>query len=164
MILNYVRNKHVYTTEPENNLLLVCATSEETFFSARVEVTVKLPDLEVVEILGKIKRSPFTRCQEAVSALPQTLGLRIGPGIIKLVHNLVGGTKGCPQLANLVLECTDAVILHFTTEPLKEILKKEGEEQIVAYQEFLRKNPRLFNSCVAFAPDSPLTKGIKEEL
>ncbi|GAB6274003.1 MAG: hypothetical protein STSR0004_08660 [Peptococcaceae bacterium] len=42
MILTYVRNKHVYTTEPENNLLLVYAASEETFFSARVEVTVKL--------------------------------------------------------------------------------------------------------------------------
>jgi hypothetical protein len=164
MILSYVKNKHAYTLEPEDNTLMVYATSEETVFAARAEIKVKLPDLEVVEIQGEIRRSPFARCQKVVSLLPQTAGLRVGPGIIKLVHGLIGGSKGCPQMANLVMEGIDAVILHFTTEPLKEILKKEGEKQIIAYQEFLRQNPRLFNSCVAFAPDSPLAKGIKEEL
>lgn len=162
MYLTYVRNKYGTAVDhPEG--ILARAVVEETAFSARVEMLVSVPGLEITSVKAGIDRCFVNRCRDAVELAQKAVGLRVGPGIIKLVNGMVGGAGGCPRLADLMLECSEQVILRFTVEPLKRILDKEGQEMIEAYKEFLTQNPRLANSCIAFAEGSPLREGVELE-
>lgn len=163
MYLAYARNKHACVLDQPDGSLLARATVEEDFFAARVEITVNTPGLEISAVNASIERCFHERCRHALAPAANVAGLRIGPGIIKLVNHTTGGPGGCPRLADLILECCDQVILRFTLDPLKQILDKEGEEMIAAYREFLSQNPRLLDSCVAFAPGSPLREGLDPE-
>ena len=156
MILDYSRTKHASIIDLNDSTLLVQATVEDTYFSAAVEMEVKLPDLEIVLIKGEVKRAFDNECQKAVPRLQEAVGLRIGTGFIKAVNGLIGGSTGCPRMADLVLECCDEVILRFTVGPLRGILAKSGREQTEAYLDFARQNPRLAGSCIAFAEGGPL--------
>ncbi|MEW6275215.1 MAG: DUF2889 domain-containing protein [Bacillota bacterium] len=164
MLLTYTRSKHACAADLPDGNLAVKAAVEETFFAAKVEMKVKIPDLEIGSVEGVIERCFSAECTKTTPRLQQAVGLRIGPGIIKLVNNLVGGSHGCPRLADLVLECCEQVILRYTVDPLGEILSKEGQELIEAHKKFLRQNPRLINSCIAFAEGSPLREGVELDL
>ena len=159
MALDYIRNKHASTIELDGESILARTTIEDTFFAAIVEMIVQLPDLEVASIKGEIKRALHHKeCQGAIPLLQGVVGLRVGPGIIKAVNSLIGGTKGCPKMADLVLECCDEVILRFTLDPLKRLQAMTGDEWEEGMKEFLQQNPRLMGSCIAFSEESPLRK------
>lgn len=161
MLLTYTRNKHAGAIDLPEGGILARAGVEETFFAARVELKISIPDLEITSIAGDIERCISDSCRHTVSLIQQAAGLRVGPGIIKLVNNYVGNSRGCPRLADLILECCEQVILRFTVDPLGAILTLEGQEKVEAFKEFLRQNPRLVNSCIAFAPGSPLREGVE---
>ncbi|MFZ5648800.1 MAG: DUF2889 domain-containing protein [Bacillota bacterium] len=161
MYLSYVRNKHCSAIDQSDGSVLARASVEETAFAARVEMVVTVPGLEIASIKAEIDRCFIDRCREAVLLVKKAEGLRVGPGIIKLVNGMVGGSGGCPRLADLILECGEQVILRFTLDPLKKILDISGQEMIDAYREFLSQNPRLANSCIAFAEGSPLREGVE---
>ena len=160
MVLNYTRNKYATTTDLEDGSLLVQATLEDAFFSGALEMKVKVPDLEIASISGEIKRAFNEECQEAIPLLQKALGLYIGTGIIKAVNGLIGASSGCPKLANLVLECTDQVVLRFTLPSIRERQSKTEQERMDSYRELVQQNPRMVGSCIAFAKDSPLLKGL----
>ena len=64
------------------------------------------------------------------------------------------------ELRFMVEECCQAVILSFTKEELAGAPRDEREAREF-YAKLVKENTRLYNSCIAFAPDSPLVKGIK---
>ena len=163
MVLSYTRNKYATTTDLEDGSLLVRAALEDAFFAGTVEMEVSVPELDIISIRGKIERAFNSECQEAVSLLQKAVGLHIGTGIIKVVNGLIGSPSGCPMLADLILECTDEVVLRFTLPSIRERQSKNEQEQIEAYGGLIRQNPRLIGSCIAFAKDSPLLKGLELE-
>ncbi|MHB8157346.1 MAG: DUF2889 domain-containing protein [Desulfocucumaceae bacterium] len=163
MILAYVRNKHGTAVDQPDGSILACASVEETAFAARVELLVTVPGLEIVSVDFTVGRCFVEGCREAAPLVEKAVGLRVGPGIIKLVNGTVGGAGGCPRMADLLLECCEQVILRFTVEPLKFILEKKDQEMVEAFKLFLSQNPRLANSCIAFAEGSPLREGVELE-
>lgn len=158
MVLDYIRNKHASAIDLDGNSMLARTVIEDTLFAATVEMTVRLPDLEIIAINGEIRRSAREACQEAVPLLQEVLGLRVGSGILKAVHSLVGGEKGCPRMADLLFECCDQVILRFTLDPLKRLQSLTGDKWEDGMREFIQHNPRLLDSCIAFSEDSPTRK------
>ena len=160
MYLSYARNKHASVQEQPDGSIMARAIVEEDFFAARVEISVSVPGLEIVAINASIDRCFNEECRRVAILTEGIAGLRVGPGIIKLVNQTTGGVGGCPRLADLILECCDQVILRFTLDPLKQILDQQGQEMIDAYKVFLSSNPRLLNSCIAFAEGSPLREGL----
>ena len=78
-------------------------------------------------------------------------------GIIKKLR----GPDGCPFVAEAVLECCNAVILHFTRPGIE---LGEGitdpEEKLAGTRAMLQSNPRLVRSCISFQDDSPIMKGL----
>lgn len=163
MILSYVSNKHCTAVEQPDGSILARAAVEDSHFAARVELVVTVPGLEVAKAEAVIDRCFSGLCRETASLAHKLQGLRVGPGIIKLVNSTVGGAEGCPRLADLALECCEQVILRFTVGPLKAILEKADRDRVEAFKAFLAQNPRLVNSCIAFAEDSPLREGVKLE-
>ena len=153
MILNYTRNKHTTVQDINGEEVLVRSIVEDTYFAAEVEMVVRKAGLKIVSIDGKIKRSFNEECEGAVSLLQKAVGLHIGSGIIKTVVDLIGGSNGCPRLADLILECCDEVILRFTVDQLGMVLSRVDRVPDAANKTFLKANPRLKNSCIIFAED-----------
>jgi hypothetical protein len=163
MVLSYARNKYATTTDLEDGALLIRAALEDTVFAGTVEMEVKVPDLEISSVKGEIKRAFNKECQETIPLLQEAVGLRIGSGINKTINDLIGGSEGCPKLADLVLECIDEVVLRFTLPTIRESQSGNWEERAEGTREMLRQNPGLLGSCIAFAKDSPLLEGLELE-
>lgn len=163
MVLRYFRNKYATSMDLEDGSLLVRATLEDGFFAGTVEMEVKVPDLEIASIKGEIKRAFNEECQEAIPLLQEVVALRVGSGINRTISDIVGGSEGCPKLADLILECIDEVILRFTLPTIRETQSIDWQERIKGMKEMLRKNPGMLGSCIAFAKDSPLLRGVDLE-
>ena len=76
------------------------------------------------------------------------------------MKGLVGDRENLGELLNMLDECCQGVILSFT----KDALAKAPEDRRKAkeyYARLVKENVRLYDSCIAFAPDSPLVEGIK---
>jgi hypothetical protein len=163
MVLIYFRNKYATTMDMEDGSLLIRATLEDSFFAGTVEMEVKVPDLEIASIKGEINRAFNEECQEAIPLLQEAVGLRVGSGINRTIGDLIGGSDGCPKLADLILECIDEVILRFTLPTIRETQSIDWKERVEGMKEMLRKNPAMLGSCIAFAKDSPLLQGVELE-
>ncbi len=160
MILSFLRNKVMDVSQEKDGSLRVSWRLTDNFWDAGLEMVVTLPDLEIRAASGTIRRSPYNQCGSAPELLSRVVGVRVGAGLRKIVEGLVGGPSGCPELAEGVLECCNAVILHFTVPQLQATEKGTEEQKRESFQTMLRLNPRLVRSCVAFAEDSPLMQGL----
>jgi len=133
---------------------------QDTLMDAFVEIIVKIPDLEITD--AKVKINRFFRKEEFDTAerLQKVIGIRVGPGMKKIIRGLMGESEIGEELALMVEECCNGVILSFTKDVLikapKDILKERD-----FFENMVKENSRLYNSCAALAPGSPLVEGIE---
>ncbi|MBM4331379.1 MAG: DUF2889 domain-containing protein [Deltaproteobacteria bacterium] len=160
MTLSFMRNKVVQVESFSENSLAVSWRLADSLTEAIIQIKVRLPDLEITAAEARMERYPHQECASASGFIQKIVGVRVGPGLRKIVQDLMGGFCGCPELAEGALECCNAVILHFTVPQIKENEKGNEEERRKKYQAMLKFNPRLVRSCVAFADDSPLLQGL----
>jgi hypothetical protein len=161
MTLTFMRNKVVAVEPLSERMLSVSWRLVDTLTESEVHLKIRLPDLEIVEAEARMARFPHPACSAVSELMEKIIGVRVGPGLQKIVSGLVGGPRGCRELAEGVLECCNAVILHFTLPQLQAIEKGDEVERRRGFQDMLRSNPRLVRSCIAFADDSPLMEGLK---
>jgi len=160
MILNFLRNKVVEVEpEPDGNLM-VSWRLVDSLLEAFVQIKFQPPDLQILEANAQLKRLPHRECLAATQIIEKVKGVRVGSGLRKIVRGLLGGPAGCPIMINAVLECSNAVILHFTLPGLQGRENLSDEERLAVTREMLKSNPRLVRSCVAFADDSPIMQGL----
>jgi hypothetical protein len=157
--LSFMRNKVVEVEPLADGDLSVSWRLVDTFTASEIRTTFRIPDLEIITAEARILRSPHPECLEASKQIQNIVGVRVGPGVRKIVRGLLGGKCGCGELAEGVLECCNAVILHFTVPQIQENEKGTEEERKKKFQAMLKFNPRLAHSCIAFADDSPLMEG-----
>lgn len=160
MILSFLRNKVMDVQQEKDGSLRIFWRLTDTFLDAGLEMQVRLPDLEITNATGSIRRAPHKECGSAPELLSKVVGVRVGPGLRKIVEGLMAGPSGCAELAEGVLECCNSVILYFTVPQLEATQVGTEEEKRERFQAMLRFNPRLVRSCVAFADDSPLMEGL----
>lgn len=150
LVLFYSKHKYVDVIEQDGKNLKIRATLEDYFFDGEVEIEVKVPQMEILSIKGNIKRSFFKGCQGALPKLDKLVGLRIGPGIIKIAYSILGKAKGCDYLASLAVECCEAVILGLTVGPLYNAVPQIKKMKDVTTKKLIRMMPNLKNTCIAF--------------
>jgi hypothetical protein len=155
-----MRNKVVEAEPLADGNLSVFWRLVDTLTECEIRTTFRLPDLEILSAEGRMLRSPHPDCGRATLLLQKVVGVRLGPGVRKIVQGLLGGETGCREWAEGVLESCNAVILHFTVPQIRENEKGTEEERKKKFQAMLKFNPRLARSCIAFADDSPLMEGI----
>jgi hypothetical protein len=160
MTLAFLRNKVVEVEPRADGTLSVCWRLADTLAEIEIRTVFRLPDLEIAEADGRIGRSPHAECLRAIPLLQKVVGVRVGPGVRKIVQGLLGGETGCRMWVEGILESCNAVILHFTVPQIRENETGTEEERKRKFQAMLRFNPRLVRSCVAFADDSPLMEGL----
>lgn len=160
MTIRFLRNKVVEVEPLPDGDLGVSWRLTDDLLKAEIELRVRPPDLEIVEAKAKLERLPLKAWSSAPELIKKVEGVRVGPGLRKIVAGLLGGPEGCPVLVHAVLEASNAVILHFTRPGIQAGERLEGEILIAATREMLKFNPRLIRSCIAFQDDSPIMQGI----
>jgi len=160
MTLTFMRNKVVEVEPLSGGTISVSWRLVDSLTEAEIRLKFQIPDLEIKEAEARLDRMPHPECAEAPKSIQKVIGVRVGPGLRKIVQGVMGGSAGCAELTEGVLECCNAVILHFTVPQIQANEKGTEEERRMRYQAMLRVNPRLVRSCVAFADDSPLMQGL----
>ena len=162
MTYKFMRNKVVEVEPRSDGTLAVSWRLTDDVIKAEVELTVQPPELEIVEARARVERLPARDCQAVEALVEQIEGVAVGPGLRKIVQGLLTGPGGSSLIADAVLECCNAVILHFT-RPGIEIGESiaDPEEMMAGTRAMLKTNPRLVRSCIAFQDDSPIMKGLE---
>ena len=114
----------------------------EMWVRISVDLDFVIHDLEAVTDL-----SPFHVCKEATEGMKKLIGLQVGPGWWRKVHDLVGRTAGCTHLVELLgpLATTGYQTLHAALEE-----RAERKPQ--------RDKPAIIDTCHALASDGPIIK------
>jgi class 3 adenylate cyclase len=159
-VLFFTRNRCTSVEQVDERRVRAQCRLEDTLTEAFAEVSVRLPDLELIDVRGEVYRSAGTIPSRAAEALGKVIGTRIGPGMVKIMKGLVGEGEETEELLNMVDECCQAVVLAFTKDELAKAPREEKKAREFC-SKLLKENARLYNSCIAFSPESPLVQGIK---
>ena len=159
-ILCFSRNRCTAVEQMDEQTMRSSCYLQDPLREASVEILVKLPDLEISSAGGKVMRSVGGEKMDVVESLQKVVGIRIGPGLRKILRGVMGKSAIHKQLTFMVEECCNGVILAFT----KEVMLSAPQDKWMEKEYFenrVRSNPRLYNSCAALAPGSPLVEGIE---
>jgi hypothetical protein len=100
--------------------------------------------------------TPYAICPTAAPNFAALAGLKIGPGFNRAVAERVGGTHGCTHLREVLGQM--ATVVYQTLYPFRaEKERAEAARRVAAGEAPPRKVPALVGSCIAYAPDSPVT-------
>jgi hypothetical protein len=163
MTIRFLRNKVVEVSPQADGNIAVSWRQTDDLLKAEVNLSVQLPDLEIVEASAELDRLVPQAWTNAAELIKKIEGVRVGAGLRKIVRGLLGGPQGCPVLEHAVLESANAVILHFTRPVLQASENLEGDEMLASLKEMVKNNPRLGRSCVAFQDDSPIMRGMESD-
>ena len=100
--------------------------------------------------------TPYAVCPDAAPNFARLAGLTIGPGFSRAVAERVGGTAGCTHLRELLAQM--ATVAYQTLYPIRAAKERaEAERRRAAGEPAPRRRPALLGTCLAYAPDSPVT-------
>lgn len=159
-VLAFSRNRCTSVEQVDDQTLKSSCSLNDTLNEAYVEIMVRLPDLDISAVRGEVRRPYRDKCLRTSEALQKVIGVRVGPGVLKIIRGLIGQETDCKQLVFMVEECCHAVILSFTKDAVR-IAPKDNEKAREFYSGLIKENIRLYNRCAAFAPGSPLVEGIE---
>jgi hypothetical protein len=166
--LSYMRNKHFGFEEAENGDFKITTSVEDTYLSTKLVLTVRFPGWEILSVSGRMKRTFNRECPQAVQLLQSLVGVRIGAGLTKKVDGLIGGAKGCTNLANIVLETC-----HTTIEGMHSHMDRQTAAKSLDLADhrrlMLQQFPYLKHQCIRWSNASASTgasqtKGAPQEL
>jgi hypothetical protein len=166
VILDFQMNRLTTVEETEPSIWSVITRTDDTLFSAELVLVVAVPALDIREARLDVKRDilGFTPDLTALSA--KLIGVRVGPGMTKIVRGILGGANGSDRMANLVLEAMEMLVNALTVPQLRQVTQSAGEallyetdgpkvflNDVVVGSEgvkLMAGNPRLKDSCAAF--------------
>ena len=158
-LLCFSRNRCTSVEQIDDHTIKSSCRLQDTLTDAFVEIWVRLPDLEIVDAEGEFLRFSQKECTNPKKALQKVIGVRIGPGMLKIIKGMIGEVTHCKELAFMVEECCNGVILAFTKDTLVHCPKDEDQKREY-FANMVRDNIRLYNRCAAFAPGSSIVRGI----
>jgi len=158
-ILCFSRNRCVTVEQMDEQTMKASCRLQDPLLEAYVEILVKLPDLEITGATGEVVRGLGSREIDVAGDLWKAVGVRVGPGLKKILKGVMGESAIQKQLTFMVEECCGGVILTFTKDVMLHAPKDKFTEKDY-FKNLVQSNPRLYNSCAAFAPGSPLVEGI----
>lgn len=158
-VLRFSRNKLLKVARAGQDELFVRGILEDNAHSMMVELTIRIPDMEILNARGEMSRVPNNEiCVLAVEKLRRAVGMRIGKGMTATVDEVIG-RQGCPHLGNLLLESCHAAIQGMLGVQLEDsYLHNNSNWDTVRYR-WAQSLPFMANSCLAYCNGSPLTGG-----
>ena len=159
-ILCFSRNNAITVEQPDKETLISSCRLQDTFIDLLVVIRVKTPDLEITDIQAEIRRSSEAEDPHIQVTLKRVIGVRVGPGIKKIVKGLIGKSATEKKLVFMIGECCNGIILSFTKQVLS-TAPDDRETEKKFFANMVKNSPRLYNSCAALSPESPLMEGVE---
>ena len=158
-IMCYSRNRSTSVEQIDDETLVSTCTLQDTLTEAFVRIHIRFPELKILHAEGKFIRSGGEEDIHVDEALEKIKGVRIGAGMKKIIRGLTGEVTTNQELPLLIEEACHGVILAFTKDALA-LAPKEFKPSTEFFKTMVKENIRLYNSCAAFAPGSPLVEGL----
>ena len=166
MILDFQTNI-LTTVEPKDQgLWKVVTRTDDTLFSAQVSLEVAVPALDIRDASIEIQRDFLGLVGDLSGPREKLIGVRVGPGMTKIIRGIMGGEGGSYRVVDMVLEAMEMLINALTVPELRKGMKAAGGPvkcQSDGPKVFLNDvaitgdaitlmadNPRLKDSCAAF--------------
>ncbi|HKI48997.1 MAG TPA: PHP domain-containing protein [Desulfobacteria bacterium] len=109
-MLTYMRNKMVSIEIPTEGTYVVYGFLDDHIYSLDITFQVNGTDMTIQWVKGHLTRYTTPDCPRAEEPLQEAVGLCLmDDGFSQSIHKLVG-RKACRHFANLILECSDAVL------------------------------------------------------
>ncbi len=86
MSLTFMRNKVVNVEPLSERMLAVSWRVVDTLMESEIHLKIRLPDLEIEGAEARMERCPHPECTAASGLMEKALGVRVGPGIQKIVY------------------------------------------------------------------------------
>jgi hypothetical protein len=117
-------------------------------------------DMHIVSCEASSDFTPYDICPGAAPNFSGLAGLKIGPGFVKRVQERVGGTAGCTHLRELLGQMATTVFQ--TLYPVRRGRERAAAARLLAEQgagkvPHHNPKPELLGTCIAYAPDSPVS-------
>ena len=113
-------------------------------------------ELHVVSCEASSDFTPYDICPGAAPNFARLAGLKIGPGFNRKVAERVGGTHGCTHLRELLGQM--ATTAFQTLYPVRRAREKAMQAKVAAGLAAPKEAmPALLGTCIAYAPDSPIS-------
>lgn len=166
MILDFRINNLTTVETVQQGHWRVVTRFDDNLFSAEVTLEVKAPALDIRSAALDIKRDIMGLVPDLSEAAQELIGVRVGPGMTKIIRALIGGKNGSDRVAELVLEAMEMLVNALTVPELRKAMSMSGEparfdhdgptvflnDVVIGEQaiKMMADNPRLKDSCAAF--------------
>ncbi len=166
MILDYQSNSLTTVEEIERGCWRVITSLNDDLFAAELILEVKAPALDIRDARLEIKRDDLGQTSPFNEQMAKLVGVRVGPGMTKIVRSLLGGQEGSNRISELVLESMEMLINAITVPELRKANDVGGRpfrassdgpkiflnDRVIGADAamLMAENPRLKDSCVAF--------------
>ena len=166
MIVDFQMNNLTTVEMIEQGSWRVISRSEDDLFSAEVVLDVKSPALDIRQAKVEVKRDVLGLVQDLSTATDKLIGVRVGPGMTKIVRDVLGGENGSNRLAELVLDSMEMLINAITVPELRKANEMAGvpfksesdgpkvylNDRVIGEEmvRLMAGNPRMKDSCAAF--------------
>lgn len=166
MIVDFQMNNLTTVEMIEQGSWRVISRSEDDLFSAEVVLDVKSPALDIRQAKVEVKRDVLGLVQDLATATDKLIGVRVGPGMTKIVRAVLGGENGSNRLAELVLDSMEMLINAITVPELRKANEMAGvpfksesdgpkvylNDRVIGEEmvRLMAGNPRMKDSCAAF--------------
>ena len=123
--------------------------SGEAVHRMTIRLTVN-DDMVVQAAEAFTESSPYTLCTDANSSVPEIAGLTIGPGWRKEVRKIMGRTKGCTHIRDMMMGPV-AQTAYQTIIPMRNRKSSEDAKKRT-------DRPPVLDTCHAYASDGPIVE------
>lgn len=158
-LIHFSRSRCTTVEESSNSLMTSTCRLTDNLLDARIQIKASLPELEIVELNCRLDQCRIPGRKAAEERLQSLLGVRIGPGMLKIIKGLLGDALLNKELAFMAEECCQGVILSLTKETLVNAPLEPADSRDF-FSAMVQKNVRLYNRCAAFADGSSLLEGV----
>jgi hypothetical protein len=166
LILDYQANSLTTVEEIQSGCWRIISSVNDDLFGAELLLEVWAPALDIRVARLDIKRDDLGQNLPFVEQTEKLVGVRVGPGMTKIVRSLIGGEGGSNRISELVLESMEMLINAITVPELRKANQAGGKtfrassdgpkiflnDRVIGAEAamVMAENPRLKDSCVAF--------------
>jgi hypothetical protein len=135
-MVTFQRTQVVGAEFPDDKTIRFNGIQEDHIYGMEISMDVRIEDGTILQIQGHMKRYTNFVCPQAISVLPQAVGLSLKEeGWDKQVMREIG-RKGCEHLAEIIIECGRCLAPAVLSRDLARALKENPE---LNQEEFLKE-------------------------
>jgi hypothetical protein len=166
VILDYQMNSLTTVDVLQDGVWRIIARNQDNLFGAEVRLDVQVPALNIIKAEFELLKDELGVAPDISSASDKLTGVRVGPGMTKIIRGVIGSEVGSPRLAEQVLDAMEMLINAMTVPELRKATHMAGEpgpftgdgpkvllnDVVISGNQakLMAENPRLKDSCVAF--------------